>query len=129
MLALIVSAIGMFNTMTISLLERTQEIAIMKSLGASARDIWSMFLTESILIGFLGGTLGIGIGFVGTEVFNFFLNFIAKNFGGMSVDIFYIPLWFIIFIIVFSTIVGMVTGFYPAKRAAALDILEALRYK
>lgn len=129
MLALIVSAIGMFNTMTISLLERTQEIAIMKSLGASARDIWSMFLTESILIGFLGGTLGIGIGFLGTEIFNLLLNFIAKNFGGVSVDIFYIPLWFIIFIVIFSTIVGLVTGFYPAKRAAALDVLEALRYK
>ncbi|MFZ2153789.1 MAG: FtsX-like permease family protein [Candidatus Moraniibacteriota bacterium] len=129
MLALIVSAIGMFNTMTISLLERTQEIAIMKSLGASARDIWSMFLTESLLIGFLGGTIGIGIGFMGTEFFNFLLNFVAKNFGGISVDIFYIPLWFILFIIIFSTVVGLVTGFYPAKRAAALDVLEALRYK
>lgn len=129
MLALIVSAIGMFNTMTISLLERTQEIAIMKSLGASATDIWGMFLTESVLIGFLGGTLGIGIGFLGTEVFNFLLNFVARNFGGMSVDIFYIPFWFVVFIIVFSTVVGLVTGFYPAKRAAALDTLEALRYK
>lgn len=129
MLALVVSAIGMFNTMTISLLERTQEIAIMKSLGASALDIWSMFLTESLLIGFFGGTLGIGIGFVGTEFFNLLLNFVAKNFGGVSVDLFYMPLWFILFIVVFSTIVGLVTGFYPAKRAAALNILEALRYK
>jgi len=129
MLALVVSAIGMFNTMTISLLERTQEIAIMKSLGASGMDIWSMFLTESVLIGFLGGTLGIGIGFAGTESINFLLNFVAKNFGGISVDIFYIPLWFILFIIVFSTVVGLATGFYPAKRAAALDVLEALRYK
>jgi putative ABC transport system permease protein len=129
MLALIVSAIGMFNTMTISLLERTQEIAIMKSLGASARDIWSMFLTESVLIGFLGGTMGIGIGYGGTEFFNVLLNLIAKNFGGVSVDIFFIPLWFVFFIIIFSTVVGLVTGFYPAKRAAALDTLEALRYK
>ncbi|EKE21006.1 MAG: hypothetical protein ACD_7C00385G0005 [uncultured bacterium] len=129
MLALVVSAIGMFNTMTISLLERTQEIAIMKSLGASARDIWSMFLTESVLIGFLGGTIGIGIGFAGTEFVNVLLNLVAKNFGGVSVDIFYIPLWFVVFIIIFSTVVGLVTGFYPAKRAAALDTLEALRYK
>ncbi len=129
MLALLVSAIGMFNTMTISLLERTQEIAIMKSLGASARDIWSMFLTESVLIGFLGGTIGIGIGYAGTEFFNLLLNLVATNFGGVSVDIFYIPLWFVIFIIIFSTVVGLVTGFYPAKRAAALDTLEALRYK
>ncbi|MGW8185243.1 MAG: ABC transporter permease [Candidatus Moraniibacteriota bacterium] len=129
MLALIVSAIGMFNTMTISLLERTQEIAIMKSLGASAQDIWGMFLTESVLIGFLGGTIGIVIGFGGTEIFNLMLNLIAENFGGISVDIFYIPLWFVLFIVIFSTVVGLVTGFYPAKRAAALDTLEALRYK
>ncbi len=129
MLALIVSAIGMFNTMTISLLERTQEIAIMKSLGASAKDIWSMFLTESILIGFLGGALGILLGFIGTKTFNFILNLIAVNFGGMKVELFYIPFWFILFIIIFSTIVGLITGFYPAKRAAALDTLEALRYK
>ncbi|MEF3692417.1 MAG: FtsX-like permease family protein [Candidatus Moraniibacteriota bacterium] len=129
MLALVVSAIGMFNTMTISLLERTQEIAIMKSLGASALDIWSMFLTESLLIGFFGGTLGIGIGFAGTEAINLLLNFVAKNFGGVSVDLFYMPLWFILFIVIFSTVVGLVTGFYPAKRAAALNTLEALRYK
>ena len=129
MLALIVSAIGMFNTMTISLLERTQEIAIMKSLGASGKDIWSMFLMESVLIGFLGGTLGVLIGFLGTEIFNFVLNLIAVNFGGMKVDLFYIPIWFVIFVIVFSTVVGLITGFYPAKRAAALDTLEALRYK
>ena len=129
MLALIVSAIGMFNTMTISLLERTQEIAIMKSLGASAKDIWGLFLTESILIGFLGGVLGILIGFLGTKIFNFILNLIATNFGGMKVELFYIPFWFIIFIIIFSTVVGLITGFYPAKRAAALDTLEALRYK
>ncbi|HFC36133.1 MAG TPA: FtsX-like permease family protein [Candidatus Moranbacteria bacterium] len=129
MLALIVSAIGMFNTMTISLLERTQEIAIMKSLGASAKDIWSMFLTESILIGFLGGALGIILGFAGTKFFNFILNLVATNFGGMKVQLFYIPFWFVVFIVVFSTLVGLITGFYPAKRAAALDTLEALRYK
>lgn len=129
MLALIVSAIGMFNTMTISLLERTQEIAIMKSLGASAKDIWSMFLTESILIGFLGGALGIILGFAGTRFFNFILNLVATNFGGMKVQLFYIPFWFVVFIVVFSTLVGLITGFYPAKRAAALDTLEALRYK
>ncbi len=129
MLALIVSAIGMFNTMTISLLERTQEIAIMKSLGASAKDIWSMFLTESILIGFLGGTLGVLTGYLGTKFFNFILNLIAVNFGGAKIDLFYIPLLFVVFVIVFSTLVGLITGFYPAKRAAALDTLKALRYK
>jgi ABC-type antimicrobial peptide transport system permease subunit len=60
--ALLVSAIGMFNTMTIALLERTQEIGIMKALGAARRDIWKMFLAESVIIGFLGGLGGILIG-------------------------------------------------------------------
>lgn len=129
MLALIVSAIGMFNTMTISLLERTQEIAIMKSLGASVSDIWSMFLAESFLIGASGGTAGIIMGYSLAELTNFLLNFIATRFGGASVDLFYIPIWFVVFIAVFSTVVGLVTGIYPARRAANLDTLEALRYK
>lgn len=129
MLALIVSAIGMFNTMTISLLERTQEIAIMKSLGASVIDIWSMFLAESVLIGFSGGTMGVALGYASTEAFNLLLNFIATRFGGASVDLFAIPIWFVFFIVVFSTAVGLITGFYPARRAANLDTLEALRYK
>ncbi len=129
MLALIVSAIGMFNTMTISLLERTQEIAIMKSLGASVSDIWSMFLAESVLIGASGGTTGIIMGYSLAELTNFLLNFIATRFGGSSVDLFYIPIWFVIFIAVFSTVVGLITGIYPARRAANLDTLEALRYK
>lgn len=129
MLALVVSAIGMFNTMTISLLERTQEIAIMKSLGASVSDIWSMFLAESVLIGASGGTMGIILGYSLAEVSNMFLNFIATKFGGASVDLFYIPIWFVLFIAVFSTVVGLLTGIYPARRAANLDTLEALRYK
>jgi len=129
MIALTVSAIGMFNTMTISLLERTQEIAIMKSLGASAKDIWSMFLAESVLIGFAGGVTGIIIGYTTSEIFNSLLNFLATRFGGTSVDIFYIPIWFLFFIISFSTIVGLITGFYPARRAVNLDTLDALVYK
>lgn len=129
MLALIVSSIGMFNTMTISLLERTQEIAIMKSLGASVGDIWSMFLAEAVLIGASGGIIGVTLGYFSSELFNLALNFIANRLGGSSVDLFYIPIWFVMFILIFSTMVGLITGIYPAKRAADLDTLEALRYK
>lgn len=127
--ALIVSAIGMFNTMTIALLERTQEIGIMKALGATSADIWKMFLSESLIIGFLGGLGGILIGFAGGEVFNYLLNFLAGALGGEKIDMFYTPYWFIVLIITFSTIVGFLTGFYPAKRAAKINALEALRYK
>lgn len=127
--ALIVSAIGMFNTMTIALLERTQEVGIMKALGATSGDIWAMFLSESVIIGFLGGTSGIIIGFGGGEVFNYGVNLLASRMGGEGVDLFYSPYWFVVSVISFSTVVGLATGFYPAKRAAKINPLEALRYK
>lgn len=127
--ALIVSAIGMFNTMTIALLERTQEIGVMKALGAASVDIWKMFLAESVIIGFLGGMGGIIIGMAGGEVFNYALNFLAGVMGGEKIDVFYTPYWFTLLIIIFSTFVGFITGFYPARRAARINALEALRYK
>ncbi|KKP79448.1 MAG: hypothetical protein UR78_C0014G0029 [Candidatus Moranbacteria bacterium GW2011_GWF2_35_39] len=127
--ALVVSAIGMFNTMTIALLERTQEIGIMKTIGASSYDIWRMFLTESMLIGFFGGLFGVITGFILSNLVNYGVNWLAGVFGGDKVSLFSQPSWFIIFIIVFSTVVGVITGVYPAKRAAKLNALEALRYK
>ncbi len=127
--ALFVSAIGMFNTMTIALLERTQEIGIMKALGATSLDIWNMFLGEATIIGFLGGVGGIVIGFLGGEMFNYGVNLLAGVFGGERVDLFWTPFWFVFFVIVFSVFVGVATGFYPARRAAKINCLEALRYK
>ncbi len=127
--ALIVSAIGMFNTMTIALLERTQEIGIMKALGATSADIWGMFLSESVIIGFLGGLGGILIGMLGGEAFNYGINTLAGALGGEKIDMFYTPALFIMVIMFFSTFVGLITGFYPARRAARINCLEALRYK
>ncbi len=127
--ALIVSAIGMFNTMTIALLERTQEIGIMKALGATSADIWNMFLSESVIIGFLGGLGGVTIGMLGGELFNYGINALAGALGGTKIDMFYTPMWFILLIMTFSTFVGLITGFYPARRAARINCLEALRYK
>ena len=127
--ALMVSAIGTFNTMTIALLERTSEIGIMKSIGASDSEIRMLFLSESILIGFLGGIGGAALGFAIAGSVNFGFNFMAKNLGGDSISIFYTPIWFIFFIISFSTIVGLLTGVYPAARAAKINPLVALRYK
>jgi len=127
--ALIVAAIGMANTMTVTLLERTNEIGIMKAIGASDRDIESMFLFESILIAFLGGLAGILINFGVSKFLNILVNILAKNLGGQPVTLFYTPTWFLIFIIVFSILVGIFSGIVPAKRAAKMDPLEALKYK
>jgi len=128
-IALLVAAIGMFNTMTIALLERTNEIGIMRAIGASKRDIWLLFLSEAAIIGFLGGVSGIFIGVGGAEVANLGLNFLARRLGGEPLTIFYHPLWFVFLIVGFSTLVALITGFYPAKRASSLNPLAALRYK
>ena len=129
LIALIVSAIGMFNTMTVSLLERINEIGIMRAIGITTRDIMKMFLLESVLMGFLGGLAGLAIGIAGAELANFGLNMLAKRFGGQAMDIFHQPAWFIIFIIAFSSIVGFITGIYPSVKAARINPLNALRYK
>jgi putative ABC transport system permease protein len=128
-IALAVSAIGMFNTMTIALLERTEEIGIMKSIGASDTGVSMMFIMESTIMGFLGGLCGVLIGILGGIIFNQLINFIASRFGGQSVNLFYSPIWFILTIIIFAAIVGFVTGFVPARRASKIDPLDALRYK
>ena len=127
--ALFVAAIGLINTMTISLLERTSEIGIMKSIGASPEDIKWIFLTDSIIIGFLGGLGGIGIGVVTSQIFNWLINILASNLGGQPIALFHYPLWFLLFIGVLSIFVGSIAGITPAHRAAKLNPLEALRYK
>jgi len=128
-IALIVSAIGMFNTMTITLLERTEEIGIMKSIGASNAMISWMFIMEATIMGFLGGLIGIIIGWLEGQVFNLMINLVANHFGGEKVSLFYSPLWFVSSVIIFSAFVGLLTGIVPARRASKIDPLEALRYK
>ncbi|MCX6762933.1 MAG: ABC transporter permease [Candidatus Moranbacteria bacterium] len=126
-ITLAVSAIGMFNTMTVALLERTMEIGIMRSIGASKWDILSMFIIESTLMGFFGGIAGIVLGVASGQIVNLIVNIAAKYMGGKSLVLFAYPLWFLGFIIAFSILIGFVTGIGPAKRASSLDPLEALR--
>jgi len=128
-IALIVSAIGMFNTMTVTLLERTEEIGIMKSIGVSEKDILLMFVFESSIMGFFGGLTGIIIGIITGKTFNYALNFLAQRLGGEAISIFRSPLWFIGLILVIATVVGFTTGLFPARKASRLDPLDALRYK
>ncbi|MFH1183184.1 MAG: FtsX-like permease family protein [Candidatus Moraniibacteriota bacterium] len=128
-IALIVSAIGMFNTMTIALLERTEEIGIMKSIGASNWGISWMFMMEATIMGFLGGLGGVALGFIGGKIFNSLINFIASRMGGQTVALFYSPMWFVGLIIVFAAVVGLFTGLVPARRASKINPLDALRYK
>lgn len=128
-IALFVSAIGMFNTMTITLLERTEEIGIMKSIGASDVGISTMFFMESAIMGFLGGCTGIVLGWLLGQGFNSIINLVAVKFGGEKVNLFSTPLVLVLLILVGSAFVGLATGFVPARRASKTDPLDALRYK
>ena len=128
-IALLVSAIGMFNTMTVTLLERTKEIGIMRTIGAAPKDIKWLFVSESIIVGFLGGISGIVMGVTLGLVINLLLNLAASQFGGQSVGLFSFPLDFLVFIALFSAGVGYLTGIFPAKRAASLNPLDAIRYE
>lgn len=128
-IALFVAAIGSLNTLTVSLLERTREIGIMKALGATSGDIYRLFLVEAIVIGLSGGILGVGVGIGAGEAVNAGINVLAQRLGGQSVDIFSTPVAFIAIIIFIVFLVSLVTGLYPAYRAAKINVLEALRYE
>lgn len=129
LIALGVSAIGMFNTMTIALLERTEEIGIMRSIGASSGSISLMFIVESTIMGFLGSLIGVIMSYIGGGTLNFLINMIAQRFGGGATNLFYTPLWFVIAVIAFGAFVGFMTGVFPARKASRIDPLDALRYK
>lgn len=121
MTALVVSAIGMFNTMVIGFLEKIYEVGIMKSLGATDRDIQNLFLLESSLMGFVGGVGGILVGVGGGKLINFALNFLSGQLGGLPINLFITPFWFMIFILLISIFIGFISGFWPARRAAVLS--------
>jgi putative ABC transport system permease protein len=128
-IALTVSAIGMFNTMTVTLLERTAEIGIMRTIGASSQDIVMLFIAEAMIVGFLGGLVGIAIGVGIGWTLNGALGVAASRFGGEAVSIFKYPIMFLLFIATFSAVVGFITGLFPARRAAKINPLDAIRYK
>lgn len=128
-IALIVASIGMFNTMTIALLERTRDIGIMKSIGVQNSTVRKMFLVESFLISLLGGVVGILLGLLTAYLVNVGINMLAKSVGGESEKLFSTPISAILIIVGFSILVGIATGFYPSKRAGKLNPLDALRYE
>jgi len=122
--ALLVACIGIVNTMTMSIYERTKEIGIMKVIGASISDIRNMFIAESTMIGLIGGIVGIIISFLLSILINLVAGlFIAK--GSMTIS--YITPGLVIFALVFSAIVGLLSGVRPAIKAANLSSLDAIR--
>lgn len=129
MVALAVAALGMFNTLTVSLLERTREVGLMKAMGMKSFEVQELFLTESMIMGVLGGFLGIVFGFITGKILGFFLSLFTLFKGIGFIDISYLPFPFVIMIIFLSLLVGIGTGIYPAKRATKISALNALRYE
>lgn len=129
MVALMVAAIGIFNTLTIALLERTHEIGIMKAIGGRNSDVALVFTAEASMIGFFGGSIGLISGWVMGVLINLLINFVATSVGGTANALFFTPLWFGSFVVAFAFIISTIAGIMPAMRAAKLDPLEALRYE
>lgn len=117
-ISLLVGGIGIMNIMLVSVTERTREIGIRKALGAKYMNILMQFLVEAVVIGVIGGAIGVAIGIGGS--------FVISKFAGWNTVITALP---IIVSFGFSVAVGLFFGLYPARKAALLDPIEALRYE
>lgn len=124
-ISLFVAAIGIINTMMMSIYERTKEIGIMKVIGCRLRDLQLLFLLEAGYIGFIGGTIGVAISYgLSALINNIVMNVAAENF---SMGISYIPLWLPLVAIIFGVLIGMLAGLFPSIRAMKLSPLAAMR--
>lgn len=124
-ISLLVAAIGIANTMTMSTYERTKEIGVMKVLGCSLGNIRSLFLTEAAFIGFLGGVIGILLSYILSIIVNIVAGPLVDLGEGISISV--IPFWLAISAIAFATFIGTAAGFFPAQRATKLSPLAAIR--
>ena len=116
--SLLVAGIGIMNIMLVSVTERTKEIGLRMSVGARGLDISAQFLIESIFISITGGLLGIGLGFL--------LSWGANSFFSLPTSV---PAWSIVVSFVICTAIGVLFGYFPARKAASLDPIEAIRYE
>lgn len=126
-IVLIVSAIGIVNTMTMAVMERTKNIGIMKSVGADSSAIRTIFLVQSSLIGVIGGVVGIMLGKGVNSLAELLINSKLSS-EGMSIVISVgLPWYIILAIFIFSIVISLLSGIYPAIKASKLDPIEALR--
>jgi ABC-type antimicrobial peptide transport system permease subunit len=134
-ISLFVAALGITNTMIMSISERIKEIGIMKSLGCFVNDIRIIFLTEAGIIGFMGGIVGCVVSLLISLIINMvslgafsLSNIVLAVRGGEDVSrVSVIPLWLLAFSVVFSILIGLCSGYYPANRAVKISALEAIK--
>lgn len=132
--SMLVSAISIANTMIMSIYERTKEIGVMKVLGCYVRDIKKLFLFESAMIGFIGGALGIGCSYLASWAINkygapIFQSLMQNSYmyDTTTTEFSMIPFWLPFLALGFAMFVGVVSGYYPARRATKISAIEAMK--
>lgn len=128
-LALAVASIGIVNTLVMAILERRREIGIMKAIGASDADVKRLFFAEAGVMGLFGGVAGVMLGWAIGRVINLGANIYLKRQNFPPEQIWSVPWWLVAGAIAFAIAVSLVSGLYPAGRAARLDPVQALRYE
>lgn len=130
-ISLLVGAIGISNTMFTSVMERTKHIGILKSIGATKSEITKIFITEAALLGLFGGIIGAFVGILASGMITLLSTGSLIGAGGGAQGGFttIITPNLVIFSILFSTVIGAIAGYFPAKRAANMQPVEALRYE
>jgi ABC-type lipoprotein release transport system permease subunit len=128
-LAIAVASLGIVNTLVMAILERRREIGIMKAIGASDADVQKLFFVEASSMGAFGGAIGILLGWTIGRVINAGTNIYLQRNNIPPENFWYVPWWLVAGALVFSIIVSLIAGIYPASRAAKLDPVRALRHE
>jgi len=129
LIALGVASLGMFNTLTVSLMEKTREVGLLKTMGMKTGEIKHLFLAESMIMSMAGGVTGLVIGFLLGQLISLAISTLSLSQGAGYLNITYIPYALVLAIVIASFVVGVITGWYPAKRATGISALNALRYE
>lgn len=127
-LALAVASLGIMNTLVMAIMERRREIGIMKALGASDFDVKKLFFFEAGAMGLLGGILGTALGWLIGKAINFGTNVYLTSQDLPTENLWYLPLWLVVGALIFALVMSLISGLYPASRAAKLDPVQALRH-
>ncbi|HEY5266702.1 MAG TPA: ABC transporter permease [Acidimicrobiales bacterium] len=126
LIALFIAALGVMNTMVMSVLERTREIGVMRALGARRSTIRRLFTFEALVLGFFGGVFGV---LLGSLLLLFAKPILANSMKGTTLPNFTVPIWLIFVVVALTSFIGFISGVLPSRRAARLDPIEALRYE
>lgn len=128
MIGMVVAVLGMFNTLTISLLERTKEIGLMIALGGRPRDMRRLFILEASMLSFIGALSGILLATVGGGIINLIMNHFARSRGvTQHFNLFASPPWLVLGTLLFMVGVGLLVVYFPARRAQRINPIDALR--